>query len=337
MKEDGKQKIYPDVVPTGLLKQLQVSDIKPSRNNPRQLFDPTPLAELKESIRQHGVLVPITVYKLAGQQKYSILDGERRYRCCFDLEKEGVSVTIPANIVSPPDKIAGLLYMFSIHNFREQWELMPTAISLKTVMEGLGESDNKKLSDLTGLSETQIERCKILLDFPERFQALSLEQDAQKRIPSNFWIEAYPVIKIYEERLPDFIRELGRNTLIDKLVSKYRKKKIVSVIHFRRIREAGEKARQQNKEADFDKKLKEYIRKEDLETRDAFDDFLPRRDIRSAIKACDEFSDRLKNLESQLITESNKELIKKLKDIKSYLDKLLDKMSDEDAPEKIDE
>ena len=153
------------VVPAGVLKRLLVKDIKPSQNNPRHLFDPEPLNELKESIRQHGVLVPITVFQIRGQEKYAILDGERRYRCCFELEEEGKDIDIPANVVFPPTKIAGLLYMFSIHNFREQWELMPTAISLQTVIDELKEDDNKKLSKLTGLSETQIERCKILLSF----------------------------------------------------------------------------------------------------------------------------------------------------------------------------
>ena len=119
------------VVPEGMLRRLKVSEIKPSTNNPRYLFDPAPLLELKENIRIHGVLVPITVYAIKGQHKFGILDGERRYRCCVELAKEGFELTIPANIVTPPNKIAGILYMFSIHNFREGWELMPTALKHK--------------------------------------------------------------------------------------------------------------------------------------------------------------------------------------------------------------
>ncbi|MBI1806101.1 MAG: ParB N-terminal domain-containing protein [Ignavibacteria bacterium] len=136
-------KITP-VVPGGRLLKLGLNEIKPSTNNPRHLFDPEPLNDLKENIRQHGVLVPITVYQLKGQDKYGILDGERRYKCCQDIREEGLArgekltIEIPANVVDPPTKIAGLLYMFSIHNFREGWELMPTALSLKVVMEELG-------------------------------------------------------------------------------------------------------------------------------------------------------------------------------------------------------
>jgi len=48
------------VVPAGQLRHLSVDDIKPSTNNPRLLFDPPQLLELKKNIAEHGVLVPIT-------------------------------------------------------------------------------------------------------------------------------------------------------------------------------------------------------------------------------------------------------------------------------------
>lgn len=176
----------PQMVPKGHLLHLSVDDIKPSTNNPRRLFDPGPLKELKDSIRTHGVLVPITVYKLPGQNMYGIVDGERRYRCCVDLRAEGIEVDIPANIVDPPDKMASLIYMFNIHSFREQWELMPTALSLKIVIEDLGTQDSEQLHEITGLSIPQIERCKTILSFPEKYQQLSLDPDSKKRIPSNF-------------------------------------------------------------------------------------------------------------------------------------------------------
>src|ERR1039457_3177688 len=233
----------PTVIPTGELRHLTHDEIKPSSSNPRHLFDPDQLLELKKNIAEHGVLVPITVFRAPGQTKFSILDGERRYRCVGELrregrgEKDGAELTLPANVVGPPTKIAGLLYMFSIHNFREAWELMPTALSLKVVMKELGEYDNKVLSKLTGLSEPQIERCKKLITFPEHFQEMSLDPNPKTRIPSNFWIEALPVIDLALEKLPT-IKKLGRDNATEKLVDKYRDRKIRSVIHFRRIMES---------------------------------------------------------------------------------------------------
>jgi ParB/RepB/Spo0J family partition protein len=190
-QEEAPKPPVPPVVPTGSLKRLTVDQIKPSTNNPRHLFDPAPLLSLKENIREHGVLVPITVYQPKGQEKYSILDGERRFRSCLQLQHEGHKtrsgdpIDIPANVVDPPDKVAGLVYMFSIHNFREAWELMPMALALENIMEETGERENRDLRVLTGVSEPQIERCKILLTFPKRFQDLSLDSNPKTRIPSN--------------------------------------------------------------------------------------------------------------------------------------------------------
>src|SRR5262249_14527669 len=145
---------------------------------------------------------------------------------------------IPANIVDPPSRVAGLLYMFSIHNYRQQWELMPTALSLETVINELGENDTAKLEKLTGLSEPQIERCKKLLLFPKKFQNLSLDPDPKTRIPSNFWIEVLPVLDLVKDALSDLYNQLTRDGVTQKLVDKYRAGRIRSVIHFRKVIEA---------------------------------------------------------------------------------------------------
>lgn len=324
-----------EVIPSGELVYLATGDIIPSRNNPRQLFDARPLETLKSNIRVHGVLVPLTVYKPKGQRKYSILDGERRYHCCVELEAEGRQLKIPANIVSPPSKIAGLLYMFSIHNFREQWELMPTALGLRTVMERLEENDNVALSRLTGLSESQIERCKVLLRYPEEYQQLSLEADPKKRIPSNFWIELDPILELCRTQLPDLVQSLGVNGVIDALIAKYRARKIKSVIHFRRIMEAyliAEDRRQAVIE-----RLRLYITTTDLETRDAFDEFVvDNRRVRGAIDACQTFIRDLERLKLDYTLDRDG-LRAALSDVVVFAEDMLDKLGGSDPPDDTDE
>jgi len=323
------------VIATGELTYLSPSDIRPSQNNPRHLFDPEPLQQLKESIRQHGVLVPIIVYKLKAQDKYSIIDGERRFRCCLDLLREGHSLEIPANVVAAPNKIAGILYMFSIHNYREQWELMPTALSLKVVMSELTETDTKSLKRLTGLSEPQIERCKILLTFPERFQNLSLDIDPVSRIPSNFWIEAHPVLNYCPEYAPDLFKRLGRDGITDILVDKYRKKAIRSVIHFRRIVEAIE-VNEDDKEVSkaIRRRLQEYLNDISYETRRAFDEFvMDNRRVRSAIEACAQFRTRLDRSKlAHVVDADREELTVALRDVLEYVTGLLQNLEGTDAP-----
>ena len=58
---------------------LPVSQIESCRNQPRKNFDQEKLEELAESIRQHGVIQPLTVRKLSSGY-YQIIAGERRWR-----------------------------------------------------------------------------------------------------------------------------------------------------------------------------------------------------------------------------------------------------------------
>ena len=323
------------IVPTGQLLKLRPADVRPNTNNPRLLFDPEPLRDLKENIQLHGVLVPITVYPLPGSRKYAILDGARRHQCCLELENEGVTVEIPANVVLPPDKLAGLLYMFSIHNFREQWELMPTALSLKIVIEELGEADSKKLCHLTGLSEPQVERCKKLLEVPEHLQQLSLDPNPKTRIPSNFWIEAHPLLQIISLELPTLWADLGKTGVLEKLVEKYRAKRIKSVIHFRRIIEAFDVVESDHAaKAIVSARLQEYINDQNLETRRAFDEFIvDSRRVNSVTHVCEAFLSQLQRARIEhAIDDERLAMMKALSEVMQFVTKLSQQLEGSDPP-----
>lgn len=151
---------------------------------------------------------------------------------------------------------------------------MPTALSLKIVMEDLGTTDNKALGKLTGLSDTQIERCKKLLKFPEKFQERSLDLNPKTRIPSNFWIEALRVLDL-ALATSEPLKKLGRDRSTEKLVNKYRDKKIKSVIHFRRIMESYELSEDAPPtKAKVLRRVEEFFLNPKLETRDGFDEFV---------------------------------------------------------------
>ena len=326
------------MVPKSDLIHLNVGQLRPSPHNPRKLFDPEPLAALKKSIREHGVLVPLTVYPLPGRDIYAIVDGERRYKCCCDLKNEDNDVEIPANVVAPPDPMASLIYMFNIHQFRQQWELMPTAIALQSIIRKLRINDPNELIELTGLSAPQVERCKIILSFPDRYQKMSMDVDPQNRIPSNFWIELHPVLDLAEKLIPDLYAERGRDQLTDLLIRKYREKRIKSVIHFRRILEAYDV--QEDDEEGVEEvagQLRAFILSPEMETREAFDEFIadPRR-IRKATQAADRFINELQKAKIDHATEKKEELIRKLIIVRQYVDDLLTKLEGEDQPNEED-
>lgn len=63
----------------GSVSVLNVANLEPNPFQPRLHFDEDALAELAESIKQHGIIQPITVRKM-GYDKYQIISGERRFR-----------------------------------------------------------------------------------------------------------------------------------------------------------------------------------------------------------------------------------------------------------------
>ena len=322
-----------DAAQSGNLLKLRVDQLRASQNNPRRLFDAEPLLALKESITTHGVLVPLTVYKLPGQDKYGIIDGERRFRCCQELAVDDPGISIPANVVSPPDEMARLIYMFNIHQFREQWELMPTARALQSVVENLGSDDKATLSEVTGLSGQQVERCLLILSYPEKYQALSMDGDRTNRIPSNFWVELHPVLDLIEDLLPELENEIGREQIIDKMVEKYRTKRIRSVIHFRRIMEANEVQEDREGREEFVDRLRNYILDPALETRDTFDSFIAgSRRVTRAVDASAAFIKAMEAAKLSYASEGRDELINNLRRVLDYVQGLLSKLEGEDPP-----
>ena len=78
---------------------LPISQIESCRNQPRKNFDQTKLEELADSIRQHGVIQPLTVRKLASGY-YQIIAGERRWRAA---RRAGLT-EIPAVVIEADDQ-----------------------------------------------------------------------------------------------------------------------------------------------------------------------------------------------------------------------------------------
>jgi len=137
------------------LLHIPVDKIIPNPENPRLIFNQERLDALAESIAEVGILVPLIVFQ-EDDGRYILLDGERRWRCAKRLNIKDV----PANIIAKPSKVENILRMFNIHNVREDWELMPTALKLRQVMEVLGLTNERRLSGLTSLTISTIRRCK---------------------------------------------------------------------------------------------------------------------------------------------------------------------------------
>src|SRR5438067_1766620 len=96
---------------------VATNSLQPNPHNPRRLFDEAPLKTLEESIRKVGILVPLTVYRAKGSQKFTILDGQRRWICA----QRAKLATVPINEVAEPSVVSNITTMFQIHKLRKDW------------------------------------------------------------------------------------------------------------------------------------------------------------------------------------------------------------------------
>ena len=78
---------------------LPISQVEPGLNQPRKRFDPETLEDLAQSIRQHGIIQPLTVRRLPSGY-YQIIAGERRWRAA----RLAGLVEIPAIIIEADDR-----------------------------------------------------------------------------------------------------------------------------------------------------------------------------------------------------------------------------------------
>ena len=75
-------------------KNLPLAKIEPNPDQPRKVFEQSSLDELAESIRQHGVITPITVRRADKDGYYQIIAGERRWRAARQAGLEDIPAMI---------------------------------------------------------------------------------------------------------------------------------------------------------------------------------------------------------------------------------------------------
>ncbi|HLX26175.1 MAG TPA: ParB/RepB/Spo0J family partition protein [Candidatus Cybelea sp.] len=81
-----------------IVREIPVNEITPNPFQPRKSFDEAALGELKTSIEEYGVLVPIIVRRR--EDGYELIAGERRWRACAALRRP----TIPAIVRASDDR-----------------------------------------------------------------------------------------------------------------------------------------------------------------------------------------------------------------------------------------
>ena len=144
---------------------LPLSQIESCRSQPRKSFDQEKLEELAESIRQHGVIQPLTVRKLSSGY-YQIIAGERRWRAA---KQAGLS-EIPAVVIEADDR--KVLELGLIENLqRADLDPMEEAEGYASLINDYGLTQ-EEVARRMGKSRPAIANALRLLSLPEAVRAM---------------------------------------------------------------------------------------------------------------------------------------------------------------------
>ena len=165
--------------------QLSHASIIPSSLQPRAIFTPEQLAELVDSIKEHGIIQPLIVRKTESG-KYELIAGERRWRASGIL---GLS-TVPAIIRKASDK--DVLELALIENLqRENLMRLKTEFRMKQgdIAKRVGKSRAavansmrlldlpQAVQDMLGNAFISVGHAKVLLSLKNQDQQIQLGRD----------------------------------------------------------------------------------------------------------------------------------------------------------------
>ena len=152
------------------LSEIALTMISPNPNQPRTDFDESALQELAASIREIGLVTPITLRQM-GENEYQIIAGERRWRAAT---LAGLT-TIPAYIRTAEDE--KVMEMALVENIqREDLNPIEIALAYQHLSETTGMTQ-EKISSRVGKSRTSITNYLRLLKLPAQIQIALKNKD----------------------------------------------------------------------------------------------------------------------------------------------------------------
>lgn len=141
-------------------RELPIEFIVRNSENPRRQFDKEDLQDLARSIRKHGIVQPIVVRK-AGEDRYEIIAGERRWRAAQQAEM----TKVPVLIRNVDDKTA--LEIAIVENVqRSDLNPLEEAMGYEQLMTQYSYTQND-LGEVIGKSRSHVANSLRLLKLPD--------------------------------------------------------------------------------------------------------------------------------------------------------------------------
>lgn len=147
---------------------VPIEHVNRNPRNPRRSFDPADLEDLSNSIRQHGIVQPVMVRR-AGDERYEIIAGERRWRAA---QMAGL-VEIPVIVRDVDDRTA--LEIAIVENVqRADLNALEEAQGYEQLIAQYGYTQND-LGEVIGKSRSHVANSLRLLKLPDEVRHMLAE------------------------------------------------------------------------------------------------------------------------------------------------------------------
>lgn len=147
---------------------LPISQVEPGLNQPRKRFDAQQLDDLADSVREQGIIQPLTVRRLSSGY-YQIIAGERRWRAA---KQAGLS-EVPAVVIQADDR--KVLELGLIENLqRADLDPMEEAEGYASLMNDYGLTQ-EEVARRMGKSRPAVANALRLLSLPEAVRAMLMD------------------------------------------------------------------------------------------------------------------------------------------------------------------
>ena len=212
--------------------KLPIEQIFPNPFQPRTVFEPEALEELKKSIIANGLIQPVTVRRIA-DGTYQLISGERRLRACTEI---GFG-EIPAYIITV-DSDETMLAMALIENIqREKLNAVEIGAAYKRLMDEC-HLTQEQIAETVGKDRTTVANSIRLLKLPEEIKTSLVKEEismgharALINLPSAE-LQLYALAKIKEGNLSvRKVEQLVKKLLIPEEESKKINKKTTDSLH----------------------------------------------------------------------------------------------------------
>jgi ParB family transcriptional regulator, chromosome partitioning protein len=321
-----KSKLFDTVEYKEKIIDLPLSKIEVNNLNPRKRFVDTEEDILIESILSKGLLNPIIVFKRKKDDRYVILDGERRYKAFKKLGKNYEKISSHV-LEKEPTELENLSMMFHIHNVREEWTDFAIAQTLVKVIYKMGKKlnnlkrqDKLELSKLTSLSEYKINKYLVFYDYPQSIinkfmdNELKEDKDKNKGMDPDILGEMHAPIKIIKEELPEFLKKYSQEKIIDACVKKKANGIIKTNREFRILKKSLSTIKKEGgvrKEVMYEK-LEEFIKVLEVTPQKIFEETSETiYQVDSILKKTEALIKEVQNINLNLITREEKDRMEK--------------------------